>query len=274
MSKEEVDVVIAGGATQIGALAAACGELDEHVEIKRIGGASAGSIRAAGQAFRIPQPTMRGLIDEVLKDDYLKDRSWNPLHRFGLYKGDNLYKSLQRVFGDKRMGEAKIPLRVVVCDMYTRKPVVIDSQNPEHARLKVVDVLRCSAAIPVFFKAHVLPEWRGNRLFVDGGTAMNFAMNMFDDSDRRTIGIRMAPGAGDDDVRPVRDLASFIEALVALIMWASDNAHISSKKYANVISVPAIGSGLNFALTQKELDARWQAGVDAVKLAKIEGKLN
>lgn len=209
-------------------------------------------------------------MDQVLVDNYLKDKSWNPLYRYGIYKGDNLHAALESVFGDMRMGDALIPLRIVVCDLYTREPVIIDSRNPNHARLKVVDVLHCSAAIPVFFKAHVLPEVWGSRLFVDGGTAANFALGMFDDSDRRTIGLRLEPKRGE--VKPVRDLAGFAEAIGELVLWSSDNAHISTKRYADVVTLPALGSGLNFALSKKLIGDRWQAGVDTIAASGIERK--
>lgn len=270
--KEQVDVVIAGGASHVVTLAGACSQLDLEVDILRVGGSSAGATRAAGLAFGISEQEMRALMHKFLVNDYLKDRSWNPLNRFGIYAGDRMYAALVGVFGNKRMGEALIPLKIMVCDLYTRQPVAISSDNPKHAGIKVADALRCSAAIPVFFKAWMLPEFTGNRLYCDGGTAANFALGMFDDSDRRTIGLRLKPNA-PDDVRPVRDLASFAEAVAELVMWASDNAHISKKHHADVIMIPQLGSGFDFALTKELIDDRWQAGVDAVKAAKIAGLL-
>lgn len=263
-AREEVDVVIAGGASHVVSLAGACTELTTRVDIVRIGGASAGAIRAAGEAFAIDVGTMKSLMHQVLVADYLKDMSWMPMTRFGIYKGDNLHKALKSVFGDKKMGESLIPLRITVCDLWTRQPLMIDSENPKHMNLKVIDVLRCSAAIPVFFKAWKLPELFGNRLFVDGGTAANFSLGMFDDSERRTVGLRLQP-ASPDDVKPVRDLPSFAEAIGSLVLWASDNAYISKKRYADVITVPQIGSGLDFNLDKKMIDDRWNAGVLAVK---------
>lgn len=265
--REDIDVVIAGGASHVVTLAGACTELAAQQNIVRIGGASAGAIRAAGHAFGIDVATMRTLMGTVLMNDHLKDKSWWPLDRFGIYNGDNLLKALKSVFGDKKMGEAKIPLKIMVCDLYTRSPLAIDSTDPKHAKLKVVDVLRCSAAIPVFFKAWTLPELFGNRLFVDGGTAANFALGMFDDSDRRTVGLRLQPAP--PDVKPVRDLPSFAEAIAALVMWSSDNAYISKKRFADVILSPQLGSGLDFNLSSKMIDDRWNAGVQAVRSFKF-----
>lgn len=263
MTREQVDVVVAGGASHVVTLTSGLATLSTKVDIVRVGGSSAGAIAAAALAFGVSPDKQKALLCTVLMHNRMKDRSLWPLDRFGIYKGDAFYDSLLDVFQNKTMGEANRPLRVVVCDLWTRQPVVIDSENPEHQKLLVADVLRCSAAIPVFFKAWKLPQWRGNRLFVDGGTAANFALGMFDDHDRRTIGLRLSP-AGDDAVKPVKDLPSFGEAIAALVLWASDNAYISKKRYANVICVPQIGSGLDFDLTREVIDTRWQAGNDSV----------
>jgi predicted acylesterase/phospholipase RssA len=268
-TREQVDVVVAGGASHVVALAGALATLSQRVDIVRVGGASAGAISAAAEAFAVSAMIQRSLMSRVLTHNYLKDQSFWPLTRYGIYAGDNLLKALKEVFGEQRMGEALIPLRIMVCDLWTRHPVVIDSMNPEHAKLHVVDVLRCSAAIPVFFKAWTLPEWRGNRLFVDGGTAANFALGMFDDiPERRTIGLRLK-AEPLDDVRPVKDLASFAEAIATLVLWASDNAYISKKRFADVIQIPQLGSGLDFDLPVPLVNQRWEAGVDAVTEAQF-----
>jgi predicted acylesterase/phospholipase RssA len=239
--------------------------LSTRVDIARVGGASAGAIAAAAEAFAIPEREQRDLLLKVLQKDHLKDRAFWPLDRFGLHNGDNLLTALKSVFGTRKMGDALIPLRIMVCDLWTRQPVVIDSANPDHAKLLVVDVLRCSAAIPVFFKAWKLPQWRGNRLFVDGGTAANFALGMFDDSDRRTIGLRLC-SSNTDDVKPVKDLASFGEAIANIVLWASDNAYISKKRFADVIAIPTdgLGSGLDFNLSVEMIEKRWATGSETV----------
>ena len=266
--KEQIDVVVAGGASHVVTLAGALSALSAKHNIVRVGGSSAGAIASAAEAFAVQPELQRRLMHRVLTGNHLKDRAWNPLDRYGLYTGDNLYAALKTVFGSAVMGDALIPLRIMVCDLWTRRPVVIDSDDGRHAKLKVIDVLRCSAAIPVFFKAWRLPEWSGNRLFVDGGTAANFALGMFDDSDRRTVGLRLE-SCPVDDVQPVRDLASFAAALASIVLWASNNAYISQKRYADVINVPQIGSGLDFDLTAALVEQRWQAGADAIAQASL-----
>lgn len=263
--KEEVDVVAAGGAGHVVTIVSGMATLSEHVDIRRVGGASAGAGSAAGEALGLTPERMKKLMKKILQNDYLKDGSWNPLDRYGIHNGDNLHKELKGAFGDAKMKDAIIPLRIMVCDCWTRRPVVIDSENPEHAELLVADVVRASMAIPFFFKAWRLLSWRGNRLFVDGGTAANFALNMFDDvPERRTIGLRLQSAELGDYVKPVKSLRDFVEAIAALVLWASDNAYISKKHFANVILLPQIGNGLDFDLSDDLFEARWKAGREAV----------
>lgn len=261
MVRLPVDLVIAGGASHVVGLAGATCALDNRVDVHRVGGASAGALAAAGLAVGMRGPELKSTLRALLTPRLL-DLSWWPLHRFGVYAGDALLKALVSVFGDQRMNQTLIPLRVVVCDLYERRPVTIASDNPAHKDLRIADVLRCSAAIPVFFKAHVLPEVWGNRLFVDGGTAANFALGMFDDSDRKTVGIRLRQAAAGD-ARPVRGVGDYARAVAELLLWSSNNAHVSTKRWQDVIPVEAPGSGLDFDLTQASFDERWRLGETA-----------
>lgn len=261
MVRQQVDIVLAGGASHVVGLAGAASALDTRVDIRRVGGSSAGSIAAAAIAIGMVGSGIKDALRKLLTPKLL-DLSWWPLHRFGIYAGDEMLAALKEVFGDRRMSEVYIPLRVVVCDLYERRPVTISSDHAGHGQLKIADVLRCSAAIPVFFKAHVLPEIWGNRLFVDGGTAANFAMGMFDDSSRKTVGVRLCQEAAGDAV-PVRTLGDYGRAVADLLMWSSNNAHISSKRWQDVVNVPAPGSGLDFNLTASAFDERWRLGENA-----------
>ncbi len=265
---ESIDVVVAGGASHVAALTSAVIELAQHRDIRRIGGASAGAISAAALAFGVPATKQRELLSAVLTGNKLKDRSLWPPARYGLFKGDALLDALRSIFGGARMGDARMPLRITVCDLWTRAPAVIDSEDPKHRHLRVVDVLRCSAAIPVFFKAWTLPEVWGNRLFVDGGTSANFTLGMFDDDPRRTIGLRLE-AKQDAELRPVRNVGDFVGALAELVTWASDNAHISTKRFADVVRIPSPGSGFDFDLSEKEIEARWSAG--RLKILEVFG---
>jgi NTE family protein len=264
--REPIDLVLSGGASHIVAIAGAALELDEHrCDVVRVAGSSAGAAVAAAIAFGITRRKIVSLLMRMLEGNTLLDSQVLPFFGWGWYKGEVLRQALRSVFGEMTMGEAHLHLKVVVCDVYTRRPVVIDSKNPDHADLLVVDALYASMAIPFFFRPGKLGGVFGNRLFVDGGTAMNFAMHVWDDvPERRTVGVRVDPGS-DNSERPTRKVSEYVAAIAELVLWAASNAHISKKLWADVITVPAIGSGLDFALTPGLFSERFSGGIDAVK---------
>jgi predicted acylesterase/phospholipase RssA len=271
MSQKQIDLVIAGGGSHIVGLAGAAFTLAGHRDVVRVGGASAGAIMAAAFAIGLDESAVKKLLGKFLGGGLLDLSLWPP-HRFGLYKGDALERALKQTFGEMRMNDAHIPLRVVVCDLYERRPLIVSSDKDEHKKLKIVDVLRCSSAIPGFFRAHTLPEVFGNRLFVDGGVAANFNMGMFDDHPhRKTVGVRLFQDViGKPE--PVRSVGAFAVAMAELLTWSSNNAHVSTKRWQDVIQVVTHGSGLDFSLAPEAQERRWASGVDAAQRWIYDGE--
>ena len=115
----------------------------------------------------------------------------------------------------------------------------------------VADVAVATAAIPgVFAPQQIRGLDVGNRLHCDGGIAMNFALGLFDDDPRPTIGLRPVDGKAKQ-IEPVRDLRTLLFALASLRQWAADHSHASSKAAHTVIDV--VGEdGLDFSLTPSE----------------------
>jgi predicted acylesterase/phospholipase RssA len=226
----------------------------------RIGGTSAGGIVAAAMAFGLTLKDLRVLLRRFLVDENVLDLSLWPFDRWGLHGGDKMERIFDDVFQGAKLRDAVIPLRLVVCDLWTRRPVVLDSRDDRHGAIEVAHALRATSAIPLFFKAQRLKPAFGERLFVDGGVSANFALHMFDDvEDRRTVGVRLERYE-DDEVRPVKSAGDYVGALASLLLHASDNAHISNKRWQDVVRVPAVGDGLSFRLSPTEFDDRWMSG--------------
>ena len=264
MRREPVDLVVSGGASHVVGLAAAAFVVDDVCDVAAVGGSSAGSIVAAALAMGLSRGEAERALRETLVDSDVLDLSLWPLHRWGLHKGEALKAALRRTFRDAKMGDVWVPLRVVVCDLYERRPVVIDSETPEHRALSLVDVLYASSAIPLFFRAATLPEVWGSRLFVDGGTSANSPFGLFDDTSRRTIGLRLETSPVEP--RPVRSTADYVVALAELLLHASNNGHVSRKHWSDVLEVPAVaGSGLQMRLTEDQFRARWEAAEKAAR---------
>lgn len=261
--REVIDLVIAGGASHVVGLAGAASVLDAHVDIARVGGTSAGALVAAAIARGLTPDEIKRLLRPFLAGNRLLDRQFNPFNGWGLHKGERLRAALREVFGRARLCDVWIPLRVVTCDLFTRRPVVIDSTVKEHAEISLVDACYASAAIPLFFRAASIPGLWG--LFVDGGTVANAKGDLFDDvPTRRTVMVRLQERPADK-VTPIRGVAEYVGAVADLLLHASNNAHVSRKLWADVVQVPTVGSGLDFDLSDAAFDARYSAGQAAAR---------
>lgn len=230
----------------------------EYVHYRRVGGTSAGGMIALLDAFGVPASEQTDLIDRLLQKNRLLDTSLMPLSQGGLCKWQVIGRETKKLLGDKRLGQALKPVFVVVCDAYTRRPVVVSSwANP---LVKVHEVASATSAIWPLAQMQQIPSLGfGNRLFYDGGFAMNFAMDVYDDDPQfPTLGIRIQPDL--PRVIPTRTNTQKAVAVAETLMWASNNAFLSQKNCSRVITIPTHFDGFNFNQTKHELMARRTAG--------------
>jgi predicted acylesterase/phospholipase RssA len=199
---------------------------------------------------------IKALCEKMLTRRDLLDKSWWPLDRWGIYKGDAIYKLLGETFGDRRMKDLVLPCRVVVCDLWTRRAVSVGRDS--HPDVLVKDAARCTMAIPIFFRAARL-EPNNARLYVDGGTTDNFPHGLFDDYPSPTVGIRFAD-QDDAEPVPVRGVDDYAAALFDLRMDAANLSHPSRKQGSEVIRIETKSDGLKFGLDLNEVRARWEDG--------------
>lgn len=264
-----VDLVLQGGGSNCIGLAAAALELRERAPIVRVAGTSAGGLVALALAFSVDPVRLRATLEHHLQDNRLIDGDLACfLTRFGWCRGDALRRAARGLIGEgARLGDARTPVAVVVGDLYAREPRILSSWATPN--VLVEDAAVATSAIPGVFAAQEIRGLGvGNRLHVDGGVAMNFALDIFDDEPARpTVGLRPLPT--DVGLRPVRDIPSFVLALAGLRQWASDNAYRPGKAH-RVIDIPG-GDGLDFSLSVGEIQSRWEAGRKAAQAAIIGG---
>lgn len=256
----EVDVVVAGGGSNVVSLAAALYTIARQRKVCRVAGTSAGGLSALAFAFGVDETRLIRQFEGSLNGDRLLDGSVLGLARgFGWCKGDALRAAARVLVGEgKRLGDAKLPVAVVVADLYERRPRVLSSwATPD---VLAEDAAVATAAIPLVFRAQQIRGLGvGNRLHVDGGTVKNAAFDLFDDiPERPTIGIRPRPSS--TTATPVRSLGDYVKAMGALLLWSADNAHASAKASGAVVDVDA-EDGLDFNLSVEDVRRRWGRGV-------------
>lgn len=256
---EAIDVVHSGGGSGVACLLGAHAALKGRYSIEGAGGTSAGAVIAAGEGCGLTPAQMVEILIEVFAGGVL-DASPFAWPRFGWHKGDKIHAALKKHLPGK-MKDLKIDVRIVVADLWTGKPLIVTRDS--HPDALVADVVRASLSIPVFFAATRL-EQNNARLYVDGGCCINFAHDAFDDTPRRTIGVRLDDSAAE--IRPVREgnFLAYIKGMARLFMYSSNNAHISHKKWADIITVKTTGDCLDFSLDSAEIRRRLAEGVRAV----------
>lgn len=266
------DLVLQGGGSNICGMAGAAYELGRRHQWARVCGTSAGGLLALALAFRVPEDRLRAFLEHYLQSNRLLDGDIGTfIFRWGWCRGDVLRKAARYLIGEgATLGDAPIPVAVVVGDLYQRQPRVLSSwETPD---VDVADAAVATSAIPgVFAPQTIRGLGRGTetRLHCDGGVALNFALGLFDDDPRPTIGIRPRD-ARAERAQVVRDLPNLLMALASMRQWAADNSHRSSKRDHVVVDVDA-SDGLDFSLSADDIGARWQLGVQAARAMPVGG---
>jgi predicted acylesterase/phospholipase RssA len=255
--------VIAGagsnGVMEAGAIDAIRGKYN----IVRAGGASAGAINAVAISAGISD--VASVWKHFLTEGDLEDWKTWPLKPLGvltgghgMIKGDRIKAALKSVIGDMALGDLKIPCKLVVGNLALRKIEVIDSERLDHRRLKVIDVLRCSLAVPFLIDAAQIDP-ASRTLYTDGGTGANAPAGIFDDApDRPTVVIKFA---SDEKPRPVKSLREMIAAVFDIRQDAANLAMASTKSKLVTIELPNAGNSMDFSLDKKEVDRLYDLGL-------------
>lgn len=276
---EPVDLVFAGGGTLVVALVATYYALHRlGLKVARVGGADAGSLAALCVAYGLPEDQARRLLKNLLGSgkDLLDESIVAPFTRFGAHKGDALHAYIKRAFPEKLDG-ARIPLRIVTYDIDAECPIVFDSEKcPE---LRVADLAAASCSIPWWFGVRTIPNVPGRH----GGQKVNFPMDLFDDvPTRRTIGIRFKSAIHNNyhfftdhrtypRLRPAKDLVDASKRMMSVIVNNLNHAHVSSKRWQNVIDIESHGNAIDFTLTESEIEMMWADGErTAMAWAKLQ----
>lgn len=147
-----------------------------------IAGSSTGALIACGLAIGMAPAQVADLYREQGHEIFpgIAGRLWSRAGRFFTagpsapkYDGKGLDKVLKGVFGNTRLGQAKLPLLVTSYDTISRTPVMFKSFKPEHKDLPLWEVCRASASAPTYFPAHAMTVEGRQCALIDGGVVAN-----------------------------------------------------------------------------------------------------
>jgi len=288
-------------------------------QIDRVGGTSAGAINAVLLAAGFSLPKTKKVLSELDFNDF-KDDSWGVLRdlkrlekEFGWYKGD----FFKHWIGDqlKSQGLSR-NITFLGLSQATDKDLYVYATNlsthfgevysPEHTpRMRVVDAVRRSMSIPLFFTA--IRDDRDD-VFVDGGVLNNYPVKLFDrlkyihdpklarrppyyeeeneklgvtgDHERayvynkETLGFRLDSekeiGIFRDGDQPqsnkIENLMDYTLELVKTLIDAQDNTHLHSDDWHRTVYIDSKGVGTTeFDLSDKKKKTLAKSGKDSME---------
>ena len=188
------NLVFEGGGVKGIAYVGAMNVLEKEEILKnivRVGGTSAGSINAVLFAAGFSNQEMLKVLNKLDFNDF-KDDSWGVLRdmkrlkkEYGWYKG-NFFREWIGDLLKKKTGNSNVTFKAL--KEHTGKELYVYASNistsfgevysPEHTpRMRVVDAVRRSMSIPLFFRA--IRDDRKD-VFVDGGAINNYPVKLFD----------------------------------------------------------------------------------------------
>lgn len=267
---QRVDLVLEGGGVKGIALAGAIEVLEERgYRVNRVAGSSAGSIAGALVTADIPAST---LVQFLRETDYrmfqdgpfwvrlLPGKVLSVLLHNGIYRTTALARWLEQqltthgrpdrtgTFADLRYRDPdpeldahrgeEYRLVVTASDLSAGRlrllPADADAFGVTPSTLRVVDAVRASVSIPLFFRP---AKWKslggGTSWLVDGGMLSNFPVSVFDREDGEpprwpTFGIKLSarPENGFGTVNRISGPISFGKAVLNTLTGFYDRMHI------------------------------------------------
>ena len=158
MDKNICFVLGAGGARGIAHIGFLQAMEDNGIIPDCIIGCSMGSIVGACYAAGIKPKTMKEVAESLKKKDVI-DVDPDFLSKKGLLRSVKMQLKLEKLLGNIRFDELKIPFECVAVDLISGKPVTLNEGIVEES-------VRASSSIPLVFR----PVMKNGMELVDGGT--------------------------------------------------------------------------------------------------------
>lgn len=265
------NMIISGGASHGADLwGAALVALTKYRPV-RLAGASIGAVTAAGLACGMSPSELQAQLVKFFQKNTLTGGKapigirprviW--ARGGGLNDWSHVAAALKSIFGNKKMGDVRAPLCIVVSDVYTRRPVYITStEDPE---VLIWEALAASTAVWPVADAQTIPSLgRGNRLYIDGGWSDNCPVTAWGDTAEPNVVLYLAPVDNDHDTLPdpvrTEGVADILGAALELALYASPA--VPGRKQDVLVPIATQGSGFDFDLTEAEIKRRIKNGVD------------
>lgn len=275
------NLVCSGGGIKGLAFLGALRALEEHqpvADLTGFAGSSSGAITAGLLAVRCPIERLGEILAttdfERFKDDsfgVIRD-TYRVFEEYGYYKGD-YFRDWYAALLDDQTGVTDITFKGVFDTYGTDLKITTSNLNRQRGQvydhvatpdMKVVDAVRASMSIPLFFKCARNDD---NDVLVDGGLLNNYPIYLFDNIDE-TLGLKLTPGdkiASPIEPVEIADIYQYANALVGVLLEQIDRLHIRDDYWK--VTVPIDTGSIkttDFNLTDDEKSFLVDSGYESV----------
>lgn len=260
----KIDGVFSGGGVKAFAFVGVLQSLeDNHLQLERVAGTSAGAIVASLVAAGYRLNDIYQLMEELDLKQFLDPpklaqiipfSKWLFLYfQLGLNKGDRLEHWLYQLLAEKNIytfHDLKSDyFKVVVSDISLGKLVVIPDDlkriyGIDPMYFSVAKAVRMSAGFPFFFMPKKLPGRTNEKsIIVDGGLLSNFPLWIFDNGKgkrmRPILGAKLTDSVENmGEPRNINNALTMFHGLFSTMKQAHDARYISKSESNNIIFIP------------------------------------
>lgn len=260
--------------------------------ITHFAGSSSGSILATLLAMRF---TLNEISKMGIEIDFTHILSksvvrmlWNLYWQFGLFSTDSIIRALRKIISARHdpditfaqlLNDTGNFLIIVVSSLTDQRAFYI---NPiTHPDVKVIDAIRASISIPLFFipcKHSFDDDNRDSSLHVDGGVLDNYPLWIFTqdsqiNTDRtliipsNTLGLKIVQSSERRPIATPKNLGAYILSLVTAVNGQLENVVVSDSYTAQTIAIeiPDEISSVDFNITGSHLLRMYELGRMAVR---------
>jgi len=252
----EIDLVLSGSGTRFPVFIGALKALEEkNITIKRVAGTSGGALIASCIACNIKADD---LFQMVLQTDFTKFKDFSLIslvRNYGLYKGDVIEKLANIVTGGIAFEYLPMDCRIIACNPFNSEMMVFSKANTPDVKLS--EAIRYSTSVPLIFG---YKKYKGQPV-VDGMLSSNYPIDIFDDNERKTLGLRITTSSRKKCCFHKINIFEYLWFLAESLIISLENEHIEDAKNAETINIDAQKfDPINFDITSKDKDEMFQLG--------------
>jgi len=266
---KEIDLVLSGSGTRfpifIGGLEALQAE---DIKIMRLAGTSGGALVGSGIACGLKPEEIKQIILDLDFKSFKDFSLFQLLFRYGLYKGDKIEKAVEKITDGKTFAEIDMDFRVIATDFCRRNTVIFSKETTPDVKLSTA--VRASLSVPLIFGFKKYED----SFLVDGIVTSNYALDIFDDNQRPTIGLKTGNQLCPRTCAVKNfNLLQYILMCIDTLITSIEREHVEDATWAKTIYLDASKfNSMDFNLTNDDKYEMFRIGYETT-INEIEGKI-